>query len=224
MDYVDICPPAVVQAIREADLRSYDSRNLITWAETEAGRGCAVAALDEVARRLTPDSDLAVIDLFWNAVATYARMLDPDQIETVRLAYLRIPYVPALSFNYFLGLRNTGIDIRGRLRNRVPINWDFSSTRRDAQTWDYYLYLASLNEPGALAALAAKIADTASGNDATQMLRSLSELRVDGVDEILRSYANDTRRADGVSGPGLPLSKNIELMLMRRAAAQAAGQ
>jgi hypothetical protein len=223
MDYVDVCPPSVVQAIREADLRSYDSRNLITWAETEAGRGCAVAALDEVARRLTPDSDLAVIDLFWNAVATYAPMLDADQIETVRLAYLRIPYDPALSFNYFLGLRNTGIDIRGRLRNRVPINWNFTSTRRDAQTWDYYLYLASLNEPGALAALAAKIADTASGNDATQMLRSLSDLRVDGVDAILKGYAGDPRRADGVSGPGLPLSKNIELMLMRRAAAQAAG-
>jgi hypothetical protein len=218
MDYVDVCPPAVVTAIREADLRSYDSRNLITWAETEAGRDCAVAALDAVAQRLSPDSDLAVIDLFWNAVATYAPMLDADQTETVRLAYMRVPYNPDLSFNYFLGLRNTGIDIRGRLRNRVPIDWRFTSTRRNAATWDYYLYLASLDEPGALKALARKIAETESGNDVTQMLRSLSDLRVAGVDDILKSYADDPRRADGVSGPGLPISTNVELMLLRRSA------
>lgn len=216
MDYVDICPPAVVHRIQEADLRSSESSDLITWVEVKSGRECAVAALEAVAKRLGPDSHLSVIDLFCNAVASYARSLDPSQIAIIRAAYRRFPYDPAISFNYFLGLRNTGIDLRDRLRTRVGINWDFASPRRDAETWDYYLYLATLEEPGALDALARKIAETKYGNDATLLLLSLSELRVKGIDEILRSYADDPRTADGVSGPGLPISENIKLWLMMR--------
>jgi hypothetical protein len=218
MEYVDICPPAVVQAIREADLRSERSSNLISWAEAEAGIDCAVATLDAVARRVTADSDVAVVDLFWNAVATYAALLGDDQIETIRLAFLRIPYDPALSYTYFRALRHTRIDIRARLRNRVPIDWDFSTVGRSTPTWDYFLYLATLKEPGALEALAQKIAETSSGNDVTLMLLSLSEVPVAGVDAILRDYLNDTRRADGVEGPGLPVSDSAAYYLLQREA------
>lgn len=216
MDYVDICPPSVVYKIQEADLKSSDSADLITWVEENADRACAVAALAEVARRLTPEADLQVFDLFCNAVATYARMLDPAQKARIEEAYLRMPYQGDISFNYFLGLRYTGIDIRDALKGRVGIDWSFASPRRDAETWDYYLYLASLDEPGALEALADKIAATKDGNDTTLLLMSLADLPGPAVTEVLKRYAADTRTADGVNGPGLPISENVKLWLSLR--------
>ena len=216
MDYVDICPPAVVYRIQQADLRSSESSNLITWVEENSGRECAVAALEAIAKRLKSDSNLSVVDLFCNAVASYARSLNPSQVSIIRDAYLRIPYNPKISSNYFLGLRNTRIDLRTKLHDKVRINWGFASPGRDAETWDYYLYLAALETPGALDGLAKKIADTKDGNDATLLLLSLAELRVEGVDKILKKYANDSRTADGGDGPGLPISENIKLLLTLR--------
>ncbi len=216
MNYVDICPPAVVYEIQQADLRSEDSRNLIGWVEANSTWPCALAALEAVATRLNADSNLSVVDLFCNAVAAYAPALDDDQKAIIRAAYLRFPYKPAISFNYFLGLRSAGIDLRDELRDRIRVNWTFASPRRDAETWDYYLYLATLNDPGALEALARKIADTANGNDATLLLMSLAEVPGPGIDDILRSYAADPRTADGVDGPGLPISKNVKLLFLKR--------
>jgi hypothetical protein len=203
MNYVDICPPAVVYQIQQADLRSAASSNLITWVEENSDRQCAIAAMEAIAARLTVDSDLSVIDLFCNAVASYAHMLDADQKAVIREAY-------------FLGLRNTHIDLREELHGRVKINWDFHSPRRDAETWDYYLYLATMDEPGALEALAHKIAETKNGNDATLLLMSLAEVPGKGVDDILKLYANDKRTADAVDGPGLPISANVGLLFMMR--------
>lgn len=216
MNYVDICPPAVVYQIQQADLRSAASSNLITWVEENSDRQCAIAAMEAIAARLTVDSDLSVIDLFCNAVASYAHMLDADQKAVIREAYLHFPYNPVISFNYFLGLRNTHIDLREELHGRVKINWDFHSPRRDAETWDYYLYLATMDEPGALEALAHKIAETKNGNDATLLLMSLAEVPGKGVDDILKLYANDKRTADAVDGPGLPISANVGLLFMMR--------
>ena len=48
-------------------------------------------------------------------------------------------------------------------KNRPPQG--FTHPRRDAETWHYYLYLASLDTPGAYEKLEAKIAATANGND-----------------------------------------------------------
>ena len=216
MNYIDICPPAVVYQIQEADLRSAASSNLITWVEVNSDRQCAIAALEAVAGRLTADSNLSVIDLFCNAVASYARALDADQKAIIRAAYLRFPYRPDISFNYFLGLRKARIDVRDDLRDKVGIDWTFASPRRDAQTWDFYLYLATMEEPGALEALASKIAETKSGNDVTLLLMSLADLPGKGVDDILKSYANDQRTAEGVNGPGLPIAANVGLLLMMR--------
>jgi|GEM_PF-3375147 len=218
MNYVDICPPAVVYRIQEADLQSAESSNLITWVEENSDRECAMAALESVATRLTATSDLSVIDLFYNAVASYARVLNAGQKQIIRAAYQRIPYEPAISFNYFLGLRNARIDLREDLRGKVGIDWSFASPRRDAETWDYYLYLAAMDEPGALLALAAKVADTKSGNDVTLLLISLADLPGNGVDGILKSYANDLRTAEGVNGPGMPIAENVRILLMMREA------
>ena len=216
MNYVDICPPAVVYQIQQADLRSAESSNLITWVEANSDRQCAIAALEAVAARLKPDSNLSVIDLFCNAVATYARNLDADQKAIIRAAYLRFHYEPAISFNYFLGLRHTRIDLRDQLHGKVGIDWTFASPRRDAETWDYYLYLATMEEPGALEALAKKIAETKSGNDVTLLLMSLAEVPGKEVDALLKTYADDQRTADGVDGPGLPIADNVKLLLTVR--------
>ncbi len=216
MNYVDICPPSVVYRIQEADLRSSADADLITWVEVTAGRKCAIAALEPIAKKLKADSDLSVVDLFFNAVAGYAPMLDDTQKDFIREAYLHFPYNPAISGNYFLGLRYARIDLRDELKGHVRINWGFKDPDRNAATWDYYLYLAAMDEPGALDAISDKIADTKNGNDATLLLLSLADLHGKEVDAILQSYANDSRTADGVSGPGRPISKTIERLMRTR--------
>lgn len=218
MNYVDVCPPAVVYEIQKADVRSADSSGLILWVASHAERPCTLAAIEAVARRLMPDSDLTVIDLFCNAVASYADLLDADQKAVIRAAYLRFPYRPTIASNYFLGLREARIDLRAELVGKIPVDWTFASPMNDAQTWDYYLYLVALEEPGALDALAAKIAETRNGNDATLLLMSLAELPGHDVDEILKTYADDPRTADGVNGPGLTIAANVQLMLEDRSA------
>lgn len=216
MTYVDICPPVVVTRIEQADLQSAEDSNLITWVEENSDRPCAIAALEAIAARLTADSNLTVIDLFCNAVASYAPSLSARQKAVIRAAYLRFPYHPAISFNYFLGLRKTGIDLREALQGRVAESWAFSTPRRDAETWDYHLYLAELGDEDALEALADKIARTDSGNDVTLMLLSLADVPGAAVDDILRRYDDDPRTADGVSGPGLPVAENVRLLLSMR--------
>lgn len=216
MDYLSLCPPSVADLIRTSNLESPESGTLFSEIAGRSALDCQVAAVGAIADRLTPYSDPQALDDFFGAVATYARFLPPEDIAAVRDAYLRIPYQPALALNYFGGLMATGIDIRGRLKNRVPEDWTFAQPRRDAATWHYHLYLASLGDSHALQALADKIAATADGNDATNLLQSLSELKADGVDTILQSYADDPRTADGTEGPGLPISENIKLFLMMR--------
>lgn len=216
MNYLDICPPAVVEYIQAADLRKASSSALFTWVEANADRQCALATLEAVAGWLTPESDLSVVDLFCNTVAAYAQLLDEDQKAIIKAAYRRMPYDPAISMNYFLGLRKAGIDLRSHLRGRIKPDWSFAGPRRDAETWDHYLYLASLDEPGALEALADKIAATESGNDATLLLKSLADLPGPGVEAVLKSYADDPRTADGIDGPGMAISENVRLLLAWR--------
>ena len=218
MNYVDICPPAVVYQIQQADLRLAESSTLIAWVEANSEWPCALAALEAVAARLKADSNRSVIDHFCNTVANYAGDLNEAQKAIIRAAYLRFPYDPVISFNYFLGLRKARIDLRDDLRDKVGIDWTFASPRRDAQTWDYYLYLATLDEPGAVAALARKIAETKSGNDVTLLLTSLADVPGRAVDEVIKSYANDPRTADGVEGPGTPIATNVARMLLMRSA------
>lgn len=217
MDYIALCPPSVAELIRQSNLESPASGMLFSQIASQSALECQVAAVAAIADRLTPYSDRQAVDDFLAAVATYARFLPPEDIAAVRDAYLRIPYQPAIALNYFAGLIATGIDIRGRLKGRVAQDWSFTQPRRDAATWHYNLYLAHLGDPSALQALAAKIAATADGNDATNLLQSLSELRVNGVDAILLSYADDPRTADGTEGPGLPISENIQIFRMMRA-------
>lgn len=218
MDFVDFCPPVVIERIRGADFASGENGTLFSWIASRSPFDCQVHSIAAVADRLNADSHRLVISDFTASVATYARFLPPDALPAITAAYLRFRYDPAIAMNYFNGLRLAGIDIRPHLRGKVVENWSFSHPRTEAATWHYYRYLASLGEPGALDKLAAKIARTENGNDATHLLRSLAELKGKEVADILRLYANDTRRSDGVEGPGTMISVNIKNFLVLQAA------
>ena len=97
---------------------------------------------------------------------------------------------------------------------KVSENWDFTGPRKDAQTWHYFLYLASLDEPGAYEALAAKLASTKSGNDLVNLLTSLAELRTPMSKEIIGRYAKDTRRDDDPDGgTGRMVAETVKWLL-----------
>jgi len=216
MAFVDSCPPIVVERVMHVDLASAENSELFSWIASQSALECQVQAVGAIAGRMKADSHPQVIDDFSASVATYARFLDPGAIEKVTGAYLRMPYYNSVALNYFNGLIQTGIDIRSKLKRRVIEDWSFTHPRRDAASWHYYLYLASLGEPGAMEKLADKIERTENGNDATNLLQSLSELKAEGVVEVLKRYETDTRRADGTEEPGMMISENVKVWLMMR--------
>jgi hypothetical protein len=216
MDYVEICPPSIVYMIQQADLKSSDSSEILVAVQSEGDRRCVLAATEAVASRITEQTDSMVFDSFANTVATYGASFEPDQIPVIRDAYLRFPYDASIAGNYFAGLRITGIDLREAFRGRIRPDWSFKTPYSPGDTWDYFMYLASLKEPGALEALADKIAGTKKGNDVTLMLVNLAQLPGPEVTAILQSYAQDTRTADGVDGPGMAISGTVALLMTDR--------
>lgn len=213
------CPPAIVEAIRHADMQVAAAGELFSELTDGTSLECRLYALVAVADRLDSDSHPAVIGEFCKAAATYARVLNPDQVEKIRDAYLRVPYVGSITFGYFTGLRLNHIDIRDHVKECIRENWAFIHPRdEDAETWHHYLYLGSLGEPGAMEKLAEKIAQTENGNDATNLLHSFAALQGADATKILQSYANDQRRADGVegSGSGMTIAETIEQVMAYR--------
>jgi hypothetical protein len=206
------CPPAVLERVRAADLRSTDSSALFGTIASEPIE-CQVAALRVVAARLDATSHPQVTGDFCSTAATLARFLPAEARGDVRAAYLRFSYDDSIHASYFLGLRVNRIDIRPQLLGKIAEDWSFEHPRRDAASWHHHLYLASLADAGAYAKLAAKIAATASGNDATNLLTSLAELETDAAKEILLRYADDPRRADGPSGPAMRVSETVARLL-----------
>lgn len=218
MVILDTCPPAVIERIETADLGSSENAMLFSWIASMAELECQAAAVPAVAERLTARSHPLVIDDFCSSVATYARFLPEGALGRVRAAYRRIPYRDAYAPSYFAGLRATGTDLRAHLKPRVTEDWSFTHPRRNAATWHYYLYLASLGETGALERLAEKIAATEYGNDVANLLASLAELKADGVDEVLRRYVDDPRTSDAPEGPGATVGELAQIHLLTRSA------
>ena len=216
MAFVDDCPPIVVERVMREDLRSGDSAGLFSWIAVNASFDCQVKALIAVAERMDKNSHPHMISDFTSSVATYAPFLTPLAIEKIAHAYVRFPYVESVASPYFAGLRETGIDIRQHLARRVAIDWSFEHPRQNAATWHYYLYLASLGDQQAIDALAKKLASTENGNDLTNLLQSLSEVKGESVTNLLKLYENDTRHADGVEGPGMMISENVKIWLSLR--------
>lgn len=207
------CPPAVVQKVAAADLAAASTNGLFSWVSTHGDLRCQVMALMEVARRIDARAHLSVVDDFCSSAATYARFLNEEMRARLRDAYQQMPYDASIHFAWFTGLRMNRIDIRAQHQGRIIENWSFTHPRRDAETWHYYLYLASLDTPGAYEKLADKIAATKDGNDATNLLKSFADLRTPQAKAILMLYANDPRRADGPERPELPISETIKLLL-----------
>lgn len=216
MAFVDSCPPIVVERVMRVDLGSSENSELFTWIAGQAPLDCQVQAVVAIAGRLNRDSHPQVIADFASSVGTYARFFTPLALEQIKHAYLRVPYSDAIALNYFTGLRLTGIDIRDHLSSRVREDWSFTHPRTDAATWHYYLYLVSLGTPGALDRIAQKIAKTENGNDATNLLESLSEVPGKDITALLRTYENDSRTSDGTEGPGPMISENVKVWLMMR--------
>lgn len=222
MEFVDICPPVVVAYVRGTDLAEEASHRLFAWMRQEASPECRRAALAEIAGRMDGTAHLAVVEAFAAAVAGHARFLPAATLDAVAGAYGRMPYAPEIARTYFHALRVTGIDVRAMLRGRIVEDWSFAQPYSGAATWHYFLYLASLDEPGALDALADKIARTERGNETALFLRSLAQLEGDAVTEVLRAYADDPRRVDGMTGPGDPVSVFVSGLLAARAPRQGA--
>jgi hypothetical protein len=214
MDMVEAnCPPAVIEHVQKVDLTSSENSSLFSWIASQCDLMCQVSTLPAVASRVNGDSHLEVVDDFCSSVATYARFLDEDIRSAIADAYLRMTYDPAIAMNYFAGLRYNAIDIRTHLRGRIKEDWSFVHPRLEAETWHYYLYLASLGEPGAYEALAKKLAATANGNDVTNLINSLADLKSQEVRQILLQYSQDDRRADGPEGPELTIAETVAIIL-----------
>lgn len=207
------CPPAVIEYVQKVNLASSENSELFSWIATNASLECQVDSLGAVAERLDDLSHPQVIDDFCASAATYARFLTPEMKKKVRAAYLRFPYYQSTAMNYFNGLRYNQIDVRSHLIGKITEDWTFKHPRLNAATWHYYLYLASLEDPDAYEALKKKLAATVSGNDATNLIKSLAEVRTERTKKILLQYRQDTRRAEGPEGPEQTIAETVSLLL-----------
>lgn len=207
------CPPAVIEYVQTVDLASSENSELFSWIAANSPLVCQVHSLIGVAERLDASSHRQVIDDFCASAATYARFLKPEAKQKVKEAYLRFPYHQSIAMNYFNGLRYNQIDIRPPLKGKITQDWTFENPRLNAETWHYYLYLASLEEPGAYEALEKKLAATENGNDATNLIKSLADLRTERTKNILLQYKQDIRRAEGPEGPELTIAETVSILL-----------
>lgn len=208
------CPPAVIEYVQTVNLSSSKNSSLFSWIATNSPLECQIDSLTTVAKRLNHLSHPQVINDFCSSVATYARLLKPQTKEIIKEAYLRFPYQKSIALNYFNGLRYNQIDIRPYLKKKIIEDWSFKQPRLNAETWHYYLYLASLEEPGAYKALERKLDTTTNGNDATNLIKSLADLKTERTKNILLRYKQDTRHSDGPVGPGPTIAETVSTLLM----------
>jgi len=211
------CATPAMERIKTLDFSKEESAEVFSSIDVAPGWGrCAAVAVVQIADRLDARADRQVVSQFCTSVATFARHFSADDLTHLRAAYLRFPFVEADARPYFLGLEATTLDLRAHLKGKVKVNWSFPSLHHDDATWCYERYLASLGEPGALDALAKKIARTKYGNDAYLFLLDLSESKIAGVDALIGRSAKDQRHTDGVDGPGMLISQWVELYLNQR--------
>jgi hypothetical protein len=207
------CPPELVTRIQSADLTSDTNGSRVSSLPAGTSRECAVELIVGLAPRLDATSHRFVVQDWCVAVATDANTLSPSDKQTIRDAYLRFPYNESISLDYFNGLRYSGIDVRSQLAGKIPDDWQFSHPRKGAETWHYYKYLASLDQPGAYDALAAKLAATRNGNDLTNLVTDFAEIGTDKAKAIVLHYAGDSRRSNAPNGPGMTVAETVKFLL-----------
>lgn len=215
MEFTDAnCPPAVIERVRGADLGVSDTGTLFSWVATESPLECQLHAVLTIADRLDGASHPLVIGDFCASAATYARFFSASDRLRIRAAYVRTMYHASIAHFYFDGVRQNRIDIRDHIRSQIVDDWSFSGPGdENAATWHHYLYLASLDTPGALEQLAEKIAGTEDGNDVANLLESLADLETDASGAVLRRYIDDARVTEGVDGPGMTVGQTVRILL-----------
>ncbi len=215
----DLCPPAVLQIIEQADIQTADGDALFGAVQEGTSLGCQLYALTTIAERLNSTASLTLVDAFAETTAMYARVLQPEHLDPIKNAYLRMPYDGSIAPSYFAGLRANRIDIREHLAERMTEDWSFVHPRdENAATWHYYLYLATLGTEGAMERLSEKMDAAETPNDLANLLRSFADVPGREATRVIRGYAKDDRRADGVDGPGtgIAIADAVEQILAYR--------
>lgn len=213
--YIDDCPKEVIEYVRTVNMTSGKSSTLFSWIGNHSSIECQVNSVSVVADRLNATSHPQVIGDFCSTIATFAQLLNNEAKQKIKEAYLRFPYYSDIALSYFYGLRYNQIDIRSHLKGKFIEDWSFEGPRdQNSDTWHYFMYLASLDEPGAYKALEKKIAETQNGNEATNLIKSLADLKSEDTRRILNLYSQDTRRADGPVGPAQMISETVHFLLM----------
>jgi len=221
MDYdarlVEFCPSAYVQQARQEDLKQYPQNRVITTAWGQSGDGRA-DCIDALIAYFTPKIDANThpqqLRAWLGYLSGYNGRMPADLALDVRAALLRIPYDPDLAETYFMPLIAHKIDVSAELATRIVPDWTFARLKtREAHTWYYFRYLASLGSAEAYAALADKVAMTADGNVVYSMLENLRDLRTPEAREILTRYVDDSRDLVGPSGDRTPLTVMVPLLI-----------
>ncbi len=207
------CPPEVVDIVRSVDLTLSTSTEVFSQIASSNERACEAEAMVAIAARIDASADDQVRSMFCSETGTYARFFSDEDRATIEAAYRRIPYVEHNAKSYFIGLQYNRIDIRDHLRGKIREDWSFTSPDHHAQTWFHFMYLASMDEPGAYGALERKIGATRSGNDVFLLLTSLSSLHTPRTKAILERYRDEKRLTDGADGPGAPVGTLIRITL-----------
>lgn len=174
---------------------------------------CLTSVLGLLAGSIGPTTGLSFVTDYFQFAYRLAAQNPPDVRNAIGTAAARVSFqqMPDAGVAVFGALRANRIDIRPTLAKTFVSDWSF--VRPQDPTWQYHLYLADLGTPGAVEAMAKKIAATPNGNDATNLLQSLATVRNDEVRKVLALYQDDQRRADAPDGPGLTIAQTVQLLL-----------
>ncbi|MBT0958117.1 hypothetical protein IV417_12030 [Alphaproteobacteria bacterium KMM 3653] len=212
MDYTELlaqhCPaPAAQHVLRNRQLTSPKDYWLPSdSAGFDLSAECHLAALGVTTKGVSEQS----LDLWLNAlvyeVQRYLPMSqDPVLWERTGDAMARILTQETLPHGFFPALMATRIDLREAVTRRFP-DWPAAGgtlgpDNRQARL--RVIYLAVMEEPGALAILEAEAARIIGPRMMMEFLRELDEYKVPGGARIVQSYIDDTRQTTMVHGsPG----------------------
>ena len=210
------CPTNLAAEIRQIDITHQDRGRTISEIVDKSflNHLCIEAMLVTIAKKINASTDQLVLSNFLSSVTTHHTILSDNAKNPIKEAILRGGYRQSIALYYFTALRYNRIDIRDALQDKIIENWSFNHPRAgNAATWHYYLYLASFKEPGAIEALEKKIACTTSGNDVTNLLKSLYDLQSKEAFNVLLQYKDDMRRADAPEGEGMTIAETVKIYL-----------
>lgn len=219
MDYSELisqhCPAPYVAEARGLNAASPAGEDAL-WdmlANPDASDACRSALLAYLSDRIGPDTASGVLGAYFTYATRAAKAHDGATMERIASAAARVDIeaAPEIAPTYFGALRALRIDVRPALSATLATGWG-APDPRDA-TWQYHLYLADLGTPGAMDALAKRLAATVSGNDATNLINSLATLRSPAAKKVIEGYRDDQRRATGTEGPGLSIAQTVEILL-----------